>query len=330
MSSNAARQGGFGRWIVIALGGVVFAVFAAVIWYAYVEVMGLGTGGPPPLVRAEAGPIKRAPDDPGGMEIPNRGSAVARVFDETVDGVRRERILPRQDTAQIPPEPEPASPPAPAPQAMPGPTAPGSQAAEPATAAPVERLAAREPEPSAPLAPTQPATRPSITVTNQPPPSQAPAPAAQQAAPRPSTPPPAAAAPAQAAPRPAAPPPAAAQSAPPRVVTPPSPPPQQQAARTPPAATPPARSAPAAGPTYRVQLGAFRSDAAANQAWNLMQSRLGDTLGGLRPTVLEAQTSAGTFYRLQAGPLPNRDGAVRTCSQVKAAGNDCFIVGPLP
>ena len=191
MSSNAARQGGFGRWIVIALGGVVFAVIAAVIWYAYVEVMGLGTGGPPPLVRAAAGPIKRAPDDPGGMEIPHRGSAVARVFDETVDGVRRERILPRQDTAQVPAEPEPASPPAQ--QATPGPTTPGSQAAEPATAPPVERLAAREPEPSAPLAPTQPATRPSITVTNQPPPPQAQAPTAQQAAPRPSTPPPAAA-----------------------------------------------------------------------------------------------------------------------------------------
>lgn len=324
MSSNAARQGGIGRWIVIALGGVVFAVFAAVIWYAYVEVMGLGAGGPPPLVRAEAGPIKRAPDDPGGMEIPNRDSAVARVFEETVDGVRRERILPRQDTAQILPEPEP-EPPTPAAQPAPSPPVPDSEPAQAGSiGAPIERLAAREPEPPAAEAAAPPAARPSITVTNQPPP-------AREAAPRSTTPPAAAGTPPQpSAPRPLTPPPAA-QPAPPRVSTPPAPPPQPQtAARTPPAASPPARSAPAAGPTFRVQLGAFRSDAAANQAWNLMQSRLGNALGGLRPTVLEAQTSAGTFYRLQAGPLANRDSAVSTCTQVKAAGNDCFIVGPLP
>ncbi|HMR33914.1 MAG TPA: SPOR domain-containing protein [Geminicoccaceae bacterium] len=323
MSSNAAQSGGFGRWIVIALGGVVFAVFAAVIWYAYVEVMGLGAGGPPPLVRAEAGPIKRAPDDPGGMEIPNRDAAVARVFEETSDGVRRERILPPQDTTQVPPEPDP--PPSAAPQPEAASTVPATDGQPPAAEVPVERLAAPEPEPPAAVpAPTPPASRPTITVTSQPPPTQATTPPTEQTAPRPLTPPAAAARPpAQVAPRPAA------QPAQPRVVTPPSPP-QQQAARTPPAATPPARSAPAAGPTFRVQLGAFRSDSAANQAWNLLQSKLGGTLGGLRPTVLEARTSAGTFYRLQAGPLPDRDGAVRTCSQVKAAGNDCFIVGPLP
>ena len=79
-----------------------------------------------------------------------------------------------------------------------------------------------------------------------------------------------------------------------------------------------------------MQLGAFRSDAAANQAWNVLHSRLAGALGSLRPTVLEANTSAGTFFRLQAGPLPSRDGAVRTCAAVKAGGNDCFIVGPLP
>ena len=50
----------------------------------------------------------------------------------------------------------------------------------------------------------------------------------------------------------------------------------------------------------------------------------------IAPDRLEAKTSAGTFYRLQAGPLPTRDGAVQACSQVKAGGTDCFIVGPLP
>lgn len=296
MSSNASHAG-LGRWVVIGVGVFVFAVFAAVLWYAYVEVMGLGAGGPPPLIRAEAGPIKRAPDDPGGMEIPNRDSAAARVFQENGDGIRRERILPRQDTALIEPEPEPV-PEAPMPAAPTGVEAPASE--------PIEKLVAREPE-LTPMTPPAPppaaAARPSITVTNRPPSAAAPPPAPARAAP--------------AAPSRAAPP------------TPLAPPPQV-AARTPPATVPPARSAPAASPTYRVQLGAFRSGAAANQAWIDLQRRQQASLGGLRPTVIEARTSAGTFYRLQAGPLASRDGAVQACAQIKAAGNDCFIVGPLP
>ena len=86
MSSNASRRAGLGRWIIAVVVHLrALAVFApfGVLWYAYVEVMGLGASGPPPLIRAEAGPIKRAPDNPGGMEIPNRDSAAARVFQET-------------------------------------------------------------------------------------------------------------------------------------------------------------------------------------------------------------------------------------------------------
>lgn len=306
MSSNAGRQGGLGRWVVMGLGAFVFAVFAAVLWYAYVEVMGLGAGGPPPLIKAEAGPIKRAPDDPGGMEIPNRDSAAARVFQERSDGLRRERILPRQDTSQLELEPEPpppverleASEPSPHPPAEPSP------AAGTATAAPAQTE-------TAPAATPPPAVRSQIVVTDR------------MAATTPQ-----AAAPATPPPRPLAPP--AGVLRPPAPV--PQPPPTQapQAGRTPPAAVPPSRSAPAASPIFRVQLGAFRSEAAANQAWSSLQRRLQAPLASLRPFVLEAQTSAGTFYRLQAGPLASRDGAVQACAQVKAGGNDCFIVGPLP
>ncbi len=323
MSSNAGRHGGLGRWVVMGLGAFVFAVFAAVLWYAYVEVMGLGAGGPPPLIKAEAGPIKRAPDDPGGMEIPNRDSAAARVFQERGDGLRRERILPRQDTSQLELEPEPpppverleASEPTPHPPAEPSPAA-GTPTAPPAQ---VETTPAVTPPP--------PAVRPQVVVTDRlgaatPQPT-----APQPAAPQPAT-------PTAQPPRPLAPP--AGVLRPPTPAPVPQPPTQALptspplAGRTPPAAVPPTRSAPAASPIFRVQLGAFRSEAAANQAWSSLQRRLQAPLASLRPFVLEAQTSAGTFYRLQAGPLSSRDGAVQTCSQVKAGGNDCFIVGPLP
>jgi cell division septation protein DedD len=92
----------------------------------------------------------------------------------------------------------------------------------------------------------------------------------------------------------------------------------------------PAHSAPAAGPIFRVQLGAFRSEGAAGQAWLVYQQQHTDVLGSLRSNIVIADTSSGTFFRLQAGPLPNRDAAARACTQIKSGGGDCFIVGPLP
>jgi cell division septation protein DedD len=345
MRGGSNRRRGLGRTILMIFALMVFAVFGAVLWYSYVDVMGIGAGGPPPLIRAEAGPIKHAPDDPGGMSLANRDSPAARILEESVEPIRRERILPRQDLAPPQPEPSPLTaelgtqpppPPEPSPLSVPpdgeaplpvpvpdSAEAPVPPAANSNTERPIESpyelppaldapepaptvLAAIEPEVAIePLAAHDPPLEPlDPGVTPE---GQIPIPAA---APRGGG----LSASQSATGAPTGPEPLASQQGPARVAT----------------STAPVRSAPAASPIFRVQLGAFRSDTAANQAWIDLQRRNRSALGELRASVLAAETSSGTFYRLQAGPLTSRDAAAEACGQVKQGGNDCFVVGPLP
>jgi cell division septation protein DedD len=92
-------------------------------------------------------------------------------------------------------------------------------------------------------------------------------------------------------------------------------PPSQAPVRT--AARPaPPIPAPAAGGRWRIQLGAFSSEANARRAWSAVDGRL----GGLAPYYVRA----GAVIRLQAGPLPSRAAAERSCAAARQA---CFPVG---
>ncbi|HEV7659520.1 MAG TPA: SPOR domain-containing protein [Allosphingosinicella sp.] len=73
----------------------------------------------------------------------------------------------------------------------------------------------------------------------------------------------------------------------------------------------------AAGGRWRVQLGAFSSDANARRAWGAVAGRL----PGLRPSYVRA----GPLIRVQAGPLRDRAAALRACA---AAGHGCYPVAP--
>jgi cell division septation protein DedD len=90
--------------------------------------------------------------------------------------------------------------------------------------------------------------------------------------------------------------------------------PPVQAAARPPA---PAPALAAAGGRWRIQLGAFSSEAGARAAWGAVRGRL----AGLQPFVVHA----GAVFRLQAGPLASRAAADQACSRAHTA---CFPVGP--
>lgn len=104
---------------------------------------------------------------------------------------------------------------------------------------------------------------------------------------------------------------------------------------TPPAAVPPPRStppapvvrppapAPVAASGWRIQLGAFGSEANARRHWADV-SRRASGFGGLQPYL----SRAGNLTRLQAGPVANRAAAVRLCAAAQAAGAACFPVAP--
>jgi hypothetical protein len=352
------------RWIVGGTVGIIFLLSAAVVWLAYLDGIGLGADEPPPLIRAEPGPIKRLPDSPGGQDVANADSNVVTVFGRERDAPRIEQILPRETPPAVPPP----TPPTPEPDQImaagdvPPVDAPATPAAgtEPPVTATAPPDAVPPPGPIRPLPPSPPAAATpagaagpvetaalEVLEAPEPPTATTPPtalPVIPSAALRPTATPPAEAPPAASATlRPAATPPAAPAPAAPRRLAavapadeparapaPAAPPAARTAARPPAAEEPAGRSLPAAGPIFRVQLGAFRSDAAAGQAWRIYQRQHQAVLGDLRANVVVADTSSGTFYRLQAGPLANRDAAVRACGQIKSGGGDCFIVGPLP
>lgn len=106
---------------------------------------------------------------------------------------------------------------------------------------------------------------------------------------------------------------------PPRATPEPRPQPPVQT-RPAPTQTRPAPAAPAPsaqGGGWRIQLGAFSSEAAARAAWTQVASRL--------PGARHSITRAGAMFRLQAGGFADRAAAQRACAAARSA---CFPVAP--
>lgn len=83
-------------------GGIIAAllVFAAsVMWYSYPRERAAQELGAVPVVRADAGPYKVVPKDPGGMDIPYRDSTVFETLREADAGGsgRVEHLLPEAE-----------------------------------------------------------------------------------------------------------------------------------------------------------------------------------------------------------------------------------------
>ena len=103
----------------------------------------------------------------------------------------------------------------------------------------------------------------------------------------------------------------AAQSAPASKAAAPAPAPKAAA---------PAAPAPAAGGGM-IQLGAFSSQAAANNAWKALSGRF-KYLEPLSHVVTSTQSGGKTLYRLRAsGP-----GASNLCARLRVAGESCVVV----
>jgi cell division protein FtsN len=107
----------------------------------------------------------------------------------------------------------------------------------------------------------------------------------------------------------------------------------------PPAAAKPPAAAPTPAPTagakpvaaagsYGIQLGAFKSSAAAaNKRWAHLNKEYPKLLTGLSPTVAPKKTGSVTLYRLQAGGLTEKR-ARAICKSLKAKLQACVILSP--
>lgn len=287
-------------WLL--LGGAVAAVAA----WAVVEftVSGPAPDAPVRLVEAPTAPYKVRPDDPGGLEIPDRDKLIYETLETDEPEEGPEQILP-------PPE-EPVSPSgvadgAGAPDAAPAPTPEVVSTTTEAEGPPPE--GAEEPPPAAeapPLAETE----------------------AAPVGPRlPPAPPPRGAARAERA---------TANEAPERVsaaeapaagtdgVPVPARKPSRLARSEAPASEP---GSWAAAGSVLIELGASTERADMERLWERLRRRHEAILAGRNPLILRTDRGErGSLYRLQAGPFTDRGAAERTCARLEARGIDCIVV----
>ena len=128
------------------------------------------------------------------------------------------------------------------------------------------------------------------------------------------------------------------ETTPPAAAAPPAPPPaepvagSEPAAPEQPAAAEPAAPAPAPAPQiaagdFLIQLASLTSQDAAQRAWSTLQQKHASLLGDMALNIQEANIEGkGTYYRVQAGPLPNRATADDMCARLKAEQQDCIVV----
>jgi cell division septation protein DedD len=78
---------------------------------------------------------------------------------------------------------------------------------------------------------------------------------------------------------------------------------------------------------FLIQLASLTSVEAAEKTWVSLQRQHGVLLGDMAVNIQKAEIDGkGTYFRVQAGPLPNRATADDMCAQLKAAQQDCIVV----
>lgn len=184
--------------IVIAL--LVLAAFAGVVWLAYTQGVQRGRQDVPRVIAAETGPVKTAPDQPGGAANPYKGLKIYNNKAPVDTQEARQNAAPLPSIITQPGEPmfsafgpkhhptaeaepaKPASAPAPAPQpqkltqapAQSAPQAARTSAPAPAPAhPPAAQVAAVKPAPVQQAKPAAPPPAPLATATPLPPPPAA-------------------------------------------------------------------------------------------------------------------------------------------------------------
>lgn len=82
----------------LALGFLIVAVvmFIAVVLYAYSQGQNEGVNGTTPMVKAEDSPTKVRPENPGGMEIPNRDKLIYENMGDGQALEQKEQVLAQQ------------------------------------------------------------------------------------------------------------------------------------------------------------------------------------------------------------------------------------------
>ncbi len=99
------------RWLAGAVALAALGGFGGIVWYAYDLGIRAGSESVAPLIKAEEGPAKIRPEEPGGMEVPYQDKLVYDRLAPDQAEPPVERLLPPPE-APLPP-PQTAEPPPP-------------------------------------------------------------------------------------------------------------------------------------------------------------------------------------------------------------------------
>ncbi|SFI21222.1 Sporulation related domain-containing protein [Albimonas pacifica] len=278
---------GWRRQFAGALGG---ACAIALVWGLVSWGHGLLTrdSGQIPFLRAEDGPMKIVPEDPGGLKLERTDMAVSRIVGGVAGSAVEPGLAPQAEGLADEDQPQPYLT-APDPLATPSDGAQDPAAAPDADPDAIERAVARAlqeqqmgDDPTASQVEDEDESSSLSAVAAPPPPLRPRAPTRAEMA-------------------------AAAAAA----------------AAAIPAPTPAATSL--ATGDIGVQLGAFNSQAIAESQWRRAQRRHEDLLSGLAHAVTTVESGGRTLYRLRAGPVADRGQAQELCAALKSRGDACIV-----
>ena len=345
------RRRTFGALLVAAAAIAVAALAAHIYWQRGARDDGRGV----PLLRAEPGPARERPSDPGGMTVPWRDLLALHELgapeDETGEPVV-ERLLPPPEEPLPRPRPRRADPPPPPPASASNTGDSGGAGETPDSADAPIVVEIEAPEISVTALPADAGETPALpdapilveTGAIGEAPEAPPAPIVVETAADADT-------DAEAPETPEAPAPIVAEAdagadgdaaaeAPPAPAPKPEPPRRQEAAAA--EARPPPQTmedilalAAETGDAvfeagFAVQLGAYRTEAEAEQAWDNAFERAPEVLGPAPHYIAQADlgAGAGVVHRLRIGPLPGRESAETLCRDLRSAEIACFTVAP--
>ena len=80
------------------------------------------------------------------------------------------------------------------------------------------------------------------------------------------------------------------------------------------------------GRSFRIQTGALPTRRKAEGAWRLLVVKHKNVLGGLKLHVDRAVVRGVVYFRVQAGPFPDRATSAGICNALKKRGQGCIVV----
>ncbi|MEX1035577.1 MAG: SPOR domain-containing protein [Sneathiella sp.] len=87
------------KWIGAILAVMIVGGFGIGIWYAYDQGVKKGVQLAPPIISADTTPVKKKPEDPGGMDIPNQDKQVFSVLQSGDAPEKVEKLMPPPEDA---------------------------------------------------------------------------------------------------------------------------------------------------------------------------------------------------------------------------------------